>query len=681
MKSSTVSIALIVLSVCLIPAVARSAERAEAGPAKVSRPFKYSGYTKPEFKGSRRFSTYVPMSDGVKLAIDVLVPTKGPDRKRFPVVLQYTPYQRSQIDPKTGRVAGAMEKVFSHYLTSHGYALVMADMRGTGASTGWLLDFMPRIAADGGELVDWIARQLWCDGNVGMMGGSYLGWSQIATAGQQPKALKVIIPAVVPLDGYTGEVYPGGIHAQGMVKRWAGKMYYSLRNYYRPEKDDLPTTPVVDEDEDGELADEIPLDVNGNGTFLDDGFPPKYADGQEREHIYYLATKDHEKDYGLETWAPKGMFIDGETPLGLTAYDLSPSAHVPGVMKSGIAVHNVGGWFDGFTRGTFELFCTMRKTNPSRIIIAPAYHDILGGPFWAYFRENTFFVTQQILAELRRICDHHLKGIENGIDAEPPIYIYVMHGGGWRFENEWPLKRRVPTKYLLGPEHSLVTQPGSEGADSYKADFTHDSRYGDNRGNRMLSLAGGTPNALPIRTEKDKQCLCYTSAPMAQDIEVTGHPLVRLHVSSTAAHGDVFAYVEDVDPKGKVILVSEGQLRAGFAKLHENDMMIFGGKRKIEVLPELPWHGYEKDHYVDGILADGKIVELVFDLQPTAWVFRKGHRIRLAIACADHPTFRLHPKLSPADKPNAKENIVPTITVHRTSTHRSHVELPVIPSN
>jgi predicted acyl esterase len=667
------------LPITLIPATLAAAQADKAKPAKISRPFHYSGYTKPEFKTSRRFSVYVPMSDGVKLAIDVLVPTGGPDRKAFPVVMQYTPYQRSTIDPKTGRAGGAMEKMFSQYLTSHGYALVVADMRGTGASTGWMLDFMPRIAKDGGELVDWIAKQPWCDGKVGMMGGSYLGWSQIATAGQQPKALKVIIPAVVPLDGYTGEVYPGGIHAQGMVKRWSKGMYYSVRNYYDPEKDRLPTTPVIDEDGDGELADEIPVDVNGNGTFLDDGFPPTYADGQKRKHVYYLATKDHEKDYNLESWAPTGMFIDAATPLGVTAYDLGPSAHVPGVMASGIAVHNVGGWFDGFTRGTFELFCTMRKTNPSRIIIAPAYHDVLGGPFWKYLGENTFLITQQFLAELLRICDRYLKGIENGIDTEPPICIYVMHGGGWRLENEWPLKRQVLTPYMLAPKHALATEPGADGADTYKADYTHDSSYGKNAGNRMLSLTGGTPDTLPIRTEKDKQCLCYTSPPMQKDTEVTGHPILHLHVSSTASHGDFFAYLEDVDPQGQAVLVTEGQLRAGFAKLYNNDKMILGGKHKIDVLPNLPWHGYEKAEYVDGILAGGKVVELVFDLRPTAWVFLKEHRIRLSIACADYPTFRLNPKLSPSNTPDAKDNIVPTITVHRSAPHRSYVELPLIP--
>ncbi len=658
------------------------AEEPKPEPAKISKPFVYSGYTSPEFKGSKRSSAYVRMSDGQKLAVDIYLPAGGPARTAFPVILQYTPYQRTTIDPKTGRIGSLMQSVFNQFLLSHGYALVYADIRGTGASTGWLMDFMPRIADDGGELVDWIGRQPWCDGNVGMVGGSYLGWSQIATASRAPKALKCIVPAVVPLDGYTGEAYPGGIHAQGVVKRWSDGMYYRVRNFYDPKAKRLPTAPVVDEDGDGKLADEIPVDVDGSGMFLDDGFPPKYSDGQQRKHIYYLATKDHLKDYDLRSWASRRELssIDSKSPLGFTSYELGPSAHVPAVMASRIPICHVGGWFDGFVRGTFELYCTMKRTNPSRILIAPAYHDILGGPFWGYFGENTIGMTRKMLLELVRYFDRYLKGIQNGIDAEPPIYIYVMHGGGWRFETEWPLKRQVITKYHFGPDHQLTRTAGDDGADTYKADFTHDSTYGEKAGNRMLSLAGGTPGSLPIRTEKDKQCLCYTSPPMDRDTEVTGHPIVHLWVSSTASHGDFFVYLEDVDAKGEVILASEGQLRAGFAALHDNDRIIARGAHKIEVLPELPWHGYEEAHYVDGILAAGKTVELVMDLQPTAWVFRKGHRIRIAIACADYPTFRLNPNLSPSNKPDAPDNQVPTITVHRTASRRSHVELPVIPA-
>ncbi len=657
----------------------RAEESPASEPAKVSRPFAYSGYSKPQYMTSRRFGEYVPMSDGVKLAIDVYLPTGGTGAKRFPVVMQYTPYHRSTIDPKTGQVVSLMPPVFNQFLLSYGYAVVYADMRGTGASTGWMHDFMPRIAQDGGELVDWIAKQPWCDGNIGMFGGSYMGWSQIAIAGQGRPALKCIIPAVVPLDGYTGEVRPGGIYCQGMVNRWSTGMYYRVRNYYDPTKNRMPVTPVVDEDGDGKLTDEIPLDANGDGSFLDEGFPPKYSDDAARKHIYYLATQDHLKDYDYAAVAAKGIFIDDKSPLGYTAYDLGPSAHVPGVMASKVAICNVGGWFDGFTRGTFELYCTMRATNPSRIIIAPAYHDLLGGPFWKYLGEDPIILKNTFLLELVRIFDRWLKGIPNGVDKEPPVCLYVMHGGGWRLENEWPLKRQVVTKYFLGAEHQLSREATGDGADSYKADFTHDSTYGQKSGNRMLSLAGGTPDALPIRTEKDRQCLCYTSAALEENTEVTGHPIVRLNVSSTAAYGDFFVYLEDVDAEGQVILVTEGQLRAEFAGLHDNNKIILRGARKIEVLPKLPWHGYEKADYADSVLAGGKTVELVFDLQPTAWVFRKGHRIRIAVACADYPTFELHPKLSPSNKPDAPDNVVPTITVHRAESHRSCIELPVIP--
>jgi putative CocE/NonD family hydrolase len=352
---------------------------------------------------------------------------------------------------------------------------------------------------------------------------------------------------------------------------------------------------------------------------------------------------------------------------------------VPGLIRSGIPIYNLGGWFDIFTRGSFELYCTLRKTNPSRILIAPAYHDIVGGPFWKYLGENPTAVPRKILTEHLRFFDRYLKGIRNGIDTEPPIYIYVMHGGGWRFEKEWPLKRQALTRYYANQGHTLTATKSADGADTYKADLTHNSSYGKNGGNRPLSGAGRTPDVLPIRTEKDKQCLTYTSAPMDGNMEVTGHPIVRLWVSSTDSYGDFFVYLEDVDEQGRVMLVSEGQLRAGFAALYDNNEMIASGAHKIDVLPDLPWHGYEADQYVDGILANGKVVELVIDLHPTAWVFRKRHRIRLAVACADYPTFRLHPKLSPANTPDDPKNRAPTITVHRTTAHPSSIELPVIP--
>jgi hypothetical protein len=648
--------------------------------AKTSKPFEYTGYSFPEYKSFKTTSEQVIMSDGAKLAVDIHLPADGPERASFPVIFEYLPYQRSTIDVETGRVYDITDTKEGKFYLSYGYAIVRADMRGTGASTGWLMDFMPRLAKDGEQLVGWIARQPWCDGNIGMMGSSYLGWSQTATASRCLRALKCITPECIPLDGYTGEPYPGGIYLEGFFTRFSEYMKLILRNYNLPDKGIRPTKPAVDENRDGELKDEIPVDVNKNGTFLDDISPPTYPDGKTRFGSYLIATVSHQKgDYDYGEWVSKCPFIDSASPLGYTMYDLSPTAHVSGLIRSRIPIYHFGGWFDGFTRGTFELYCTLAASNPSKVILGPSYHDFTSGPFWKYFGFSPEKVEEMYLTEHLRFFDRHLKGIINGIGEEPPVYIYVMNGNGWRFEKEWPLARQQPTKFLLDANNTLNAARSEDGSDSYKADFTHSSTYGENGGNRYLGIAGDAPSSPPIRTEKDKQCLVYTSEPVSSDTEVTGHPVAHLWVSSSADDGDFFLYLEDVDPSGPAMLVTEGQLRAGFAQLYDSKNMIRGGKFNVNVLPDLPWHGFQKNEFNPNVFANSAVVELVIDLNPTAWVFKQGHRVRLSIACADYPTFRLHPMLSPQNKPDAPDNIVPTVRVYRDASHTSYLELPIIP--
>jgi putative CocE/NonD family hydrolase len=258
-----------------------------------------------------------------------------------------------------------------------------------------------------------------------------------------------------------------------------------------------------------------------------------------------------------------------------------------------------------------------------------------------------------------------------------------MNGGGWRFENEWPLARQVVTKYYFegGSSLSKSKSKTSSESDQYKADLTHDSRCGANKLSRWnpYSLPDYSPLDQPIkRTDIDLKCLTYTSKPLEQDTEVTGHPIVHFWVSSTADNGDVFVYLEDVDEKGEAYYVTEGKLRAGFASLVPQEDML-ASNAPIKVLPDLPYHGYKDTDYVEKIFAGGNIVELVFDLYPTSWVFKRGHRIRVSIACADWPTFDLHPKLSPKNDPNDPANTVPTITVYHGAKHPSCIELPIIP--
>ena len=701
MRKRMMSLAILVLMVGFVISATPVVLVSGDGVPKVSKPFEYFGYTFPEFESYEKWSKYVPMSDGGQIAVDVFMPSgytgSEPEPEEFPVVFTYTPYQRATIDPATGTVHDAADE----RLLSYGYAIVAADMRGSGISTGWKMDFMPRIAVDGAELIDWIYEEDWCDGNIGMMGGSYVGWSQTAIAGacwrlsEHPEALKCIFPMVIPLEGYTGEVWPGGIYVQGFMNLWTYGTQFLDWNVYIPGALN-PTAPVVDEDGDGELADEIPLDVNGNGMFLDDGWlvgvPPTYSDGIAREDIYYFATLDHYLgNLVYAEWAGALGFIDATSPVGPSAYGLGPNAFVPAIMESGIPVYNYDGYFDGFSRGCTELYNTMKDTNPSKMILSPGYHGM--GPFWDYLGEPI----PDMAIEHLRWFDRWLKGIENGIDKEPPIYFYTMNGEGWRFEDAWPLPQQVMTDYYFEEENTLATTRTTYGLDDYTVDYAHDSRYGTNfspfvqpglGGNRWLSIGGMAPNEMPWRTDKDEHCLTYTSEPLEEDMEVTGHPIVKFWVSSTADYGDFFVYLEDVNEAGEALLISENPLRAGFADLYDTDEIIYSGEtvdvfgvdygEVIDVLPELPWHGFEEAEYVDGILADGNVVELQFDLLPLSWVFKEGHCIRVSIACSDWPTFRLHEQLCPGNDPLNPE-IVPTITVYRDADHPSCIQLPVIP--
>ncbi|MGD9305303.1 MAG: CocE/NonD family hydrolase, partial [Desulfobacterales bacterium] len=594
-------------------------------------------------------------------------------------------------------------------LLSYGYAIVAVDMRGCGASYGWMADFMLQICDDGKQLVDWIAGQSWCDGNVGMSGGSYLGWSQLCVAQHAPEALKCIIPAVVPLEGFTGEVYPGGIYGYAFMQLWSGGMYFALRNWHIPGLVD-PTAPVIDEDQDGQLVDEIPIDQNGNGTFLDD-FPPQYPDGLARQrHYYYLATLSHAAhpggapgNYDYDKWASQAFFIDAQRPVdGATAPDLCAN-FIPAIMDSKIPIYHVGGWFDGFARGSFELYSTMKNTNPSRILMRPSYHGPVSPGFAELFEIDIDEYEMGLNIEALRWYDRWLKGIANGIDDEDPILIYVMNGKGWRQEKSWPLPRQRMHRYYFKKRNRLSKiKPCTvmtDRSDDYVADFTHNSGWEPELdvswlnivslllrkklpvtnsfyANRYLALAGPAPTGLPIRTELDDKCLTYTSKPMARDTEVTGHPIIHLWVSSTADYGDLYFYLEDVDQNGEAILISEYPLRAGFAALHDNDEIITTGD-DVDVLPDLPWHGYAEADYIDGIFADDNIVEIVNDLHPTSWVFKEGHRIRVSIACADWPTFRLHPDLCPSNKPH-RCLVNPIITVYRDANFSSYIELPVV---
>jgi predicted acyl esterase len=282
-------------------------------------------------------------------------------------------------------------------------------------------------------------------------------------------------------------------------------------------------------------------------------------------------------------------------------------------------------WDEGPTKhGAFFSFNNV--TTPTKLIIGPEGHC-----GWLAVEKNTGF---DITIEERRFFDYWLKGIDNGIMDEDPVYYYTYNapaGSEWRSARQWPLPGEKRIKYYLGDSSLSITEPaGSDQKDETTISYD-----------------------VPPRGQMPSGGLIYESEPLSTDVQVTGHPTINLWVSSTAADGDFIATIQDVGPDGTAKSYNiHGRLRASMRKLTDPPYNNLG----------LPWHrSYEEDVVP---LVPGQPTELEFDILPISMVFKAGHRIRLVINFADRTT----PKLDPA----------PKVSIYRDSTHMSYLTMPII---
>lgn len=615
----------------------------------------------------QRHSAFVPVADGTRLAITWYTPANGPATRSFPVLLWYMPGHRESIDPRTGEIRPGMDVAELEFFTARGYVVAVAEMRGSGASFGHrAIDRGPQIGRDGRDIVDWIARQPWSDGRVGMIGASFQGFSQFATAAERPRALKAIFPEIAGFDDYTSLYYPGGILNLAIGRVAYAAMGQDDRNEFDPEgrPPRWPSLPVVDEDADGELADEIP--EYAGRTFL--GGPPVYADGAARQGLFHQATVEHGAN-GILTADRISQAPFRDSPLdatGIRYRDLDPGLRADRIAAAGIAVYNRGGWFDYHARDTTQWFATLAGHAPTRLLMAPTAHSSLPRrpEDNAYLRHfgDTRTSNDMVLAEKLRFFDRYVRGIRNGFDREPPVLIYVV-GQGWRREDEWPPRRARTRIFSLEARGALTEGKASVGSDSWRVDPRANSlSQGANRWNYGIASAKSPMSLDASRARR----LEYTSAPLDRAREVTGHPVLRLQLSADVPTTDVYAYLEDVAPDGSSLLVSEGQLRADYHRVRRVQLIADPASR-LRVRPSLPYHGFEKADRDEAPLANGRTVRLEFDLMPVAWKFAAGHRIRLSLAGADEGSFEMSPHSASA-----------TWQIHR-GPGTSVLELPFIP--
>jgi hypothetical protein len=555
---------------------------------------------------------YLTVRDGVRLAVDLFRPVR--DGRvviaPLPVIWCHDRYHRSELSD--GMLVTKLDtRPWLRGVLRHGYVVAAVDARGTGASDGTRsAEFSEDERRDAYEVTEWLAAQPWCNQRVGMFGDSYLGIAQFMTAATAPPHLKAIFPEMALFDLYSF-LYPGGVLREDFVRNWA--------DLVRRLDCEQAAVPVA---------------------------------GHEQETGQILAG--HLGHDQVLARAAANPFRDSrDEVLGTLPYrDHSPSGLLPAIRASGVPVYQLAGWFDMWVR---DALCWFRNLDcPQRLVITGDSHNE---------RQEI-----DLEAEHLRWFDHWLKDAETGVMDEPPIRYRVMNarpGREWREAWQWPPpEATVTTLYFRGgPAGSalsvndglLSTQPppgAPEPPDEYVVD------YSATTGRASRWAAGyGAAFKYPSMTDNDGKGLTYTSPPLTADVEAVGHPLVHLWLTSSHPDVDMFVYLERVEADDSSHYVSEGVLRASHRAVEEPPFDYFGlpyhagHAGSVEDLPPIP-------------------VELVFDLHPTAQVFRTGSRIRVTVTGCDRDNAS-----SPVQHP------APVIELFRHGRFASRLDLPSIGSD
>ena len=582
----------------------------------------------------------IPARDGVLLATDIYRPAPGGViiTEPLPVVLTRSPYNKSR--DRDVRLA--------EYLARHGYVTAIQDIRGRYKSGGLFTKYSSLEPADGFDTIEWLAKQSFADGRVGMWGTSYAAHAQADAAKLDPPSLKAMILNEGGMaNAWDHAVRHGGAFELGRELTWAFR--------------------------------QIPLEIDDpivRKRFQREKITDWYQALPFRRGLNPLSIAPEYEDYILNEYTSSD-YSDYWSSISLNwtnYYEQSADA----------AMLHVGGWYDIFLRGTIENFVALSrlKRSPVQLLIGPWTHsgntrtyagDVDFGPAAAI---NDFHLDFH-----RHWFDSYLKG-EPTRPQHKPVRFFVMgggdgsrdaagrihHGGYWSESDTWPLPEARPTVFYFRGDGSLTeSKPDSE---SSSTTYTFDPRspvptIGGNVSARVgdgafdqrerADFPGSRAPYLPLGARRD--ILVYQTAPLEEDVVVAGPIKVVLFASSDAVDTDFTAKLIDVYPPSE-------DFPAGF-DMNISDALIRAS--------------YRDSRQQRDLIEPGKIYELVVRPFSTANIFKKGHRIRVDISSSNFPRFDVNPNTG--EPLGRNRRAVPADnTIYHEAGHASHILLPVLRS-
>ena len=585
-----------------------------------------------DYEKTSRQSYYITMRDSEQIAVDVYLPTNLEEGKQLPTILYQTRYVRSVelkwlFRPLRKYVTTNVPIEEVYLMNSYGYAVVIVDTRGSGASTGSRdMEFAPNEVKDGAEVCDWIVDQPWSNGNIGASGVSYVATTAMALLANQHPAVKAIFPRCGIWDMYTDVVFVGGLLQGPFVDIWGLTTQSMDANNFKPFGGKVKMA----------VKGIHPVDVeNGRGKLK-------------------AAVEDHKENFDIMSNARKVKYRDdGHDIFRLTLDTCSVHRHLDKINAGQTPIYWLTGWYDGaICRGAPNAF--RQITSPQKMVLGAWDHD--PGNLSSPYNGGDFEVKFDVEAEMIRFFDHHLLGIDNGIMNEPPVRYYTCGEERWNFSDTWPPKWTTVSTYYLNADRSITYMPVPTAARlPYKVDYELGTgQYSRYNSQTSLYKHGSTRyENLGAFTER---CLTFTGEPLDSAMTITGNAVVTLQVESDTSDAAVFVYLIDRHPDGTLYYITEGMLRG--IQRHVKAKRDYSTRG----LP-MPIHSYSKHDGKD--MTPGKAHEMQIECMPVSYQIPEGHQLVVAVAGHDVDHFD---KVEPAPE---------TIHIHCGGTSVSRIHLPI----
>jgi putative CocE/NonD family hydrolase len=557
----------------------------------------------------------VPMRDGVVLRADVLRPPGGGP---FPTLVYRTPY---------GKAAAVDDYTIFAKAVARGYAVVVQDVRGRYASAGEFLPYQQE-GRDGYDTIEWAARQPWSNARVGTFGMSYPGAVQWLAAVESPPHLKAMVPAM------TFATPRRFFYAAGVWDNsWAGWVWQNIAPDLR-RRTGAPG-PTTHEEADREWA--------TAGDRILRQLPLAALPDFEAIAPWYYEWLRHEPSDPWWRWAE----LDGRYG------------------RTDAAVLNLSGWHDeaygpqGATANFTGLVeARAGKLPRTHLLIGPWPHGV-GGMARPTVGERDVGDASRVDYDetVLRWMDRHVRGVDNGVDREPAVRVFVMGSNRWREADRWPLPGTRPDTLFLtggpsGDDGALVAGTASLPAASLPAALRASSFVSDPANPVVDSFAARSGahdyRALGLRPD----VLTFETPPLAQDVEVVGAIGAEIYLSADARDTDLWVKVLDVAPDGTAF-----------------SLMYPGG--------DVVRASYRDEGGRRSLLEPGRIYLLRLPGLFTANRFARGHRIRVHVMTSFFPYFsrNLHTGALETTSDSMRSA---RITIHHDRRHPSRLILPVV---